>query len=331
MLHRSGIRVGEEHTHVYTERVNLPSTEKRLDMHPRTRRKVESSRRPSRWFFSIEGTPKNDAIVSAGETAFNVPSVTMWRAPELADFAREYLTSLVYVVPDSDWASNPLVALQAFECRDFLRGILGRDFVHVAAAPPACGETCRHTGQERKDHKRGVDDFLGEGSTPDDLIVLDRHPSFSFSEWAKDLEFMATRKAGRAHEAAVNRIQVMEWLCLHATRDGRVKRSVSAIAACVRGSDGEPVTDDTVYRGIERLVADGALSTVPPGLDLKRIAKYRRTGSMTLYLGEDYEGDVTFSIRPDLRWKDVSWRLYDWEGNLGSWAEWSETASEQVF
>jgi hypothetical protein len=129
----------------------------------------------------------------------------------------------------------------------------------------------------------------------------------------------------------VNPIQVMEWLCLHATLDGQVKRSVSSIAAYVRGRYGEPVTDDTVYRGIDKLVASGALCTVPPGLDLKRIAKYRRNGSKSLYLGEDYEGDVTFSIHPDLRWKDVPWRLYEWEGNLGSWAEWSETASEQAF
>lgn len=192
---------GAMHPHTYTQRVNLPSTEKRLDMHPRTRKQLGRGK-PSRWFFSIEGTPKNDALVSAREAAFNVPSVTMWRAPELGDFAREYLTGLVYVVPDSDWASNPGVALQAFECREFLRGIVGQDFVHVVAAPPKCGDVCDHTGQERKNHKRGADDFLGEGFTPDDLIVLDRHLSYSFSEWAKDLESDTRGKPGRAHEAA---------------------------------------------------------------------------------------------------------------------------------
>jgi hypothetical protein len=73
MPHRVGIQEGEVHEHAYTLRVNLPSTEKRLDMHPRTRKRVASGKRPSRWFFSIEGTPKNDAFVSAREAAFNVP------------------------------------------------------------------------------------------------------------------------------------------------------------------------------------------------------------------------------------------------------------------
>ncbi len=331
---------GAMHPHIYTERVPLPSTERRLDMHPRTRARLERGVRPTRWFFSIEGTPKNDAFVSAREDAFDVPSVTMWRAPELEKFAVGYLTeSLVYIVPDSDWSSNPLVSLQAFECREYLRSLLGQDLVHVAAATPRCGEVCGHTGQARTDHKVGADDFIGEGSTPDQLLVLDRHPSYAFTQWAKSHEAAERGKVGRCLEAARNRIQVVEWLCIHATantkagsKDGHVKRSVSSIARYVKGPEGKSVTDDTVYNAIERLVAGGELQTVPPGIDLKRITKVRRAGPKMLYLGEDYAGGVTFSIRPDLRWDEKWWRVAEWENNLSTWADlpWGDGTASQV-
>jgi hypothetical protein len=278
------IRWSRDHAHLRTQRGSLPSTEKRLDAHPRSLKRLRDGERPARVFFSIEGTPKNDALVTAGEIACNVPSVTMWRADELERFALEYLReSVTFIVPDSDWASNPLVALQAFECREYLRSKIDAE-VHVAAVPEESG-------------LKGVDDFLGAGHTPDELVVLDRHPGDLFLGWAEGHVADASSK-GNGKNGARTDVAVMEWLALHATAEGLVKRSVTSIAEYTGKSD------QSVYDSFERLVAVGILETVPPGLDLKRITKYRRKGSRTIYLGEDYEGGITFKIDGSARWRD---------------------------
>jgi hypothetical protein len=293
---------GREHTHVKMERVNLPSTEKRLDVHPWTIKRLKA-RDYHQVFFSIEGTPKNDALVTRGEVAFNCPSVTLWRAPELGDFAREYLQDIhVYVIPDSDWASNPAVSLQAFECREELRR-LGVD-VHVAAATPTCGHICGHEGQERKDHKRGVDDFLGErkedGSprfAPDDLIVLDRHPSETFRTWAIRYHGITSAKLYDTD------VSVMRWMAIHATLTGEVKRPIGTIAKYA--VKGEERAESTVYESTKRLVQARVLTTVPEGLPLDLFSKYRKTaGGRAVYLGEDFVQGLTFSIDPALRWDE---------------------------
>ncbi len=295
------IRWSAPHTHIRTQRGSLSSTEKRLDANPRSLARLRAGERPARVFFSIEGTPKCDALVSAGEVAFDVPSVTMWRADELERFAAEYLTkSAVFIVPDSDWGTNPLVALQAFECREFLRRVLeADDRVHVAAAPAKCGDvcTCGASGKPVRDHKWGVDDFLGAGHTPDELNVLDRHPGDLFFGWASAHVALAPNK-GNGKNGARTDVAVMEWLALHATADGLVKRSVTSIAEYVGK------TDQAVYDSFDRLVAVGILETVPPGIDLTRITKYRRKGARTIYLGEDYEGGITFRIDGAARWRD---------------------------
>ena len=296
-----------EHPHVRMEPVNLPSTEKRFDVHPWTIERLDT-RDFRRVFFSIEGTPKNDSLVTRGEVAFNCPSVTLWRAPELADFAREYLQGVpVYVIPDSDWASNASVSFQAFECREELRR-LGVD-AHVAAATPTCGAICDHEGQQRKDHKRGVDDFLGErdehGSpqfTPDDLIVLDRHPSEAFRAWAIQY-FKET--SPKLYDTDVS---IMRWMALHATREGEVKRPIGTIATYAVQDDHR--AESTVYEATKRLIRAGALTTVPEGLPLDLCSKYRKTASSrTVYLGEDFVQGLTFSISPELRWDEERYTI----------------------
>lgn len=142
-----------------TYRVKDPTTNyaKRLDVHPHA---IPLIRERQRVFFVIEGCLKADAILSQGEAAFSVPSVTLWDAPELAAFATEYLLGkFIVIVPDADWQRNGAVITQALLARTFLRR-LGMEAV-VAAPPVDSG------------HK-GVDDFLAGGGAVDDLIVLGR-------------------------------------------------------------------------------------------------------------------------------------------------------------
>jgi hypothetical protein len=239
---------------------------------------------------------------------------------------------VVFVVPDSDWASNAMVAFQAFECREFLRRILGEIEVHVAAAPPKCGTVCLHSKRERKelDCKNGADDWLGEreldGSSrndPDDLIVLDRHESDGFLGW--ESAYRAKHRPDRADTD----VRVMEWMALHAARNGEVKRSATSTRDYL-AKNGRDVTEQLIYKSIDRLLGETfgqpgpdyrwsgpdrwiewpVLTTVPPGIDLKEITRVRRTrGGKSVYLGEDWgdgagEGRVTFRIATPLLWSE---------------------------
>jgi hypothetical protein len=89
---------------------------KRLDMHPEAWTRFTTA---SRVFFVIEGCIKADAVLSAGEAVFSVPSVTLWRAHELHAFARTLRGKVVYIIPDADWTTNGLVITQAIFCRTY--------------------------------------------------------------------------------------------------------------------------------------------------------------------------------------------------------------------
>ncbi|MDP9331105.1 MAG: DUF3854 domain-containing protein [Actinomycetota bacterium] len=218
------------------------SLEKRLDMHPLSAELLPSAERV---FFVIEGVLKADALLSAGECAFDVPSVSMWRAPELERFAQARLQGRpVYVVPDGDWRRNEQVALQAFDCREALRGWGVRAQV---AAPPL------EDGHEEKDCKRrdctkGVDDFLGLGHEVEELIVTEREMSPGFNGWASD-QYGGDNRSDRVETD----VAVMEWLALHANQDGVTLKVAQTIAAHVGRSD------KVVATCVDRLAGEGHL------------------------------------------------------------------------
>jgi hypothetical protein len=263
--------------------------EKRLDMNPLS---VDSLATARRVFFSIEGSIKGDAIVSAGfpshsEVAFSVPSVTMWRVPELEDFATKFLAdTAVFVVPDADWADNPNVALQAFECRDALRGYVGPN-VHVAAAPSG--------------GVKGVDDFLGSGGKVDDLVVLEREMSNGFLTWKFRHIAAAKRRRGRGVEAAENDAAVLEWMALHASADGVVLKAAPIIAKYTG------LSEDTVGRSVTRLVMAGALESnaTPQMLTVRaRYIRVKREGKLRrrpLHTGESWDPRNEFTVADHLR------------------------------
>lgn len=144
----------------------LPGTaQARIDLHPRAAALIADAERV---FFVLEGALKNDAVLSAGEAVFSVPSVTLWRtraerrrgyaAKELQDFARKYLRGkTVFVVPDADWVGNPAVDLNALLVRTYLREVLGRS-VYIAAPPVGFYEHHKGRGD---DTQKGIDDWLG--------------------------------------------------------------------------------------------------------------------------------------------------------------------------
>lgn len=149
-----GVDVVGRHAHTRKRKDASVNYAKRIDVHPFVLPMFEKAERV---FFCIEGCIKADAVLSAGEAVFSVPSVTLWEAPEdeLQEFAAVYLHGkTVIIVPDSDWHENGAVLTQAMLVRSALRRMSVRAIV---AAPPNLDSP------DPKKRKQGVDDFLVAG------------------------------------------------------------------------------------------------------------------------------------------------------------------------
>jgi hypothetical protein len=137
----------------------------RIDLHPLALERLAAT---DVVFFALEGTPKTDAILSAGACAFGVPSVTCWKSRELIEFAIEYLHGkTVLVVPDADWATNPQVEWQALKIRTLLR----RRTVDAYVAAPPTEADC-----DPGDYHKGIDDFRGARHNLGELVLDNREP-----------------------------------------------------------------------------------------------------------------------------------------------------------
>jgi hypothetical protein len=216
---------GAEFAHQHIEYAKVSeSFARRLDMHPDSVGRLAGARRV---FFSIEGVLKNDALVTAGEVAFNVPSVWQTDAPELEDFARTFLTGkTVYIVPDSDWAENPEVALAAFTARETLRRILGPSKVLIAAPTPEPTDCELHGAKAGE--KRGVDDYIADVGSVADLTVIDRRTSPQLHRWMHP--YRVTARAGTYANGRDRNTVVLEGLTMLADEHGRVTRRERSIA-----------------------------------------------------------------------------------------------------
>ena len=205
----------------------------RIDLHPWASLRVANA---PRIFFVLEGALKNDAIISAGEAVFSVPSVTMWDPCELkrwiAHIRRINPEATIFVVPDADWISNPQVELQAYYVRSCVRRSGLR--AHIAAPPVQHGqEKCECSPGGRTSNGRtcdacggflkGVDDFLGAGGTIDGLIVSGREaPHDSIDSWKPD----ATENLARVQRAR----RALTELSQHANDDGSLYTPISTLA-----------------------------------------------------------------------------------------------------
>jgi hypothetical protein len=227
---------------------------KRLDCNPLSRDEFGTAERV---FFSFESTLISDALVAAGEVAFNDPSVTLWdtgvsefvftgdpdareswfeevRHSELEEFAHRYFVQRripVIVICDSDWHRNDMVWTQAQLCADLLRG-LGLD---VATAAPEEGRVLgRHhrTGKPIRE-KVGVDDFLGPRGVTDpdfphggplDLRVYRTELSPNFPRLVQNLEHHRGPRGGRLDRETVRRAaKTVEYLSTYLNDDLRLK------------------------------------------------------------------------------------------------------------
>ena len=198
---------------------------KRLDHNP-----VSDFSLPGSVFFGIEGTPKNDAMVEwlrgHGRPAkvVNVPSVSTWRAPELALFALRHIRDWpVVIVPDADWSTNDEVIYHAENCALYLRLLCGVDA--VIAAPPV--------GFGREADDKGVDDFLGpsyEGSL-DELHVVRREFDRAALADFED-EYRSVHRARRYSAKTLEpTLQLARLLGRTSGANGRTLRNVDALAS----------------------------------------------------------------------------------------------------
>jgi hypothetical protein len=265
--YHGGVDQSGRHSHVRMVKDEDQSLARKLDVHPLALPMFETAERV---FFVIEGCIKADAILSAGEAVFSVPSVTLWNADELPAFAAKYLQGkTVYIVPDSDWAEKNEVFTQAMYCRTFLRK-LGIDALIAAPPPDESGD--------KQDDKQGVDDFLGAGGSVDDLIVLDREPPLV------TLELVA-----RADRIARD-VQVLDGLILHAGEDGSLGAPLGKFAR-VMGLDRFAVS-----RALEALQDLGAIEVDGP------LVTRAGTWYGNRYIRSfDWADRPTITIRPDLR------------------------------
>jgi hypothetical protein len=168
----------------------------------------------------IEGSLKTDAILSQGEAAFGVPSVTLWDTPELDAFliAMNLGSKQVVIVPDADWFTNGMVSSQAWRLRSYLHK---RGIDAVVAAPPLLDGEIEVDPVIGK--LKGVDDYLAAGRSLDALAVLDRKCDSEVAWRALERHAFSTTQFVRAHQA-------LTTLPLYANGKGELPKNLKACA-----------------------------------------------------------------------------------------------------
>jgi hypothetical protein len=216
--------------HVHTRRVKAEeSLARRLDVHPMAAGRWRKARRI---YFGIEGCLKADSILSAirredrPESVFSVPSVSLWGADEFDGFIPHLRGKTVIVLPDADWYKKRLVLQHARFAQRYLKNHGIR--AYIAAPPLASG------------HK-GVDDYLGDGGSLDELEVLDRHASPRLTA-AFDFLWGVTREDGYR-----NARTALQDLAFFADEDGYTQFTHETMAKVLR------VDRSTVANVLERL------------------------------------------------------------------------------
>jgi len=277
-----GVDVEGPHTHTVRRPNPDENLARRLDLHPWAEALLDDA---TEVFFGIEGCLKADSILSAilrdGRKAsvFSVPSVTLWDAEELPEFARLKLQGKrVVIVPDADWIDNPRVIEQARLCRTYLRR-LGVDETYVAAPPLVNGEV---------EHK-GVDDYLGSGGTLDGLAVQHRvvHPGLQRS-WLREFGLRRDRFSRDA--------EVLHDLAAHVGRDGTFYGTLAKFAKVLG------VGPKRVERAIRDLEELGAIR-IDGALDIRQ--KWYLTGWGWGTSGEGWADNPVITLRPELRGEDL--------------------------
>ncbi|MDP9224729.1 MAG: DUF3854 domain-containing protein [Actinomycetota bacterium] len=267
----NGVDVIGRHDHVDMVKDRDEKLAKRIDVHPWGRSRLSGAKRI---FFAIEGCIKADAILTAGEAVFSVPSVTLWDAEELEEVASRYLLGpLVVIVPDADafLPEKKQVLTQSLLCRTFLSDHCGVNAI-VAAPPP-----------EGLPEIKGVDDFLVAGGDLDDLVVFDREESPGLAEWV--------RLHSKRRDAIVRDAQALRGLVLHAGADGRFVASLGMLARVVR------MEPRRIARAVQSLVDMGAVTIDTP----LRVQEGRWRTNRYFDPSLDWEDRPTIEVIEELR------------------------------
>jgi hypothetical protein len=253
---------------------------KRWDTHPAL--SPSDFLNTERLFLHLEGVLKLDSLISAGEVGIDVPSVTLWnrtegdlsevdypdpgggfwsefrpthQTQELMSFLDACAAAPIIILCDSDWHTNPAVAIEAFCLRDVVRD---RGLGCVVAAPP---DDEMPFLPNRRREKLGSDDFFARDNgfptgTPDDLLVVEPTEPPAFAGFARSYARVGAGKSGRRRPADTVDfdLSVLRWLLTHSTATGFVKRPASTIARRLN------VSDDAVYDATSRLIGAGAVN-----------------------------------------------------------------------
>jgi len=273
------IQWNKDGMHTHPRKVKDPSQSlaRRIDIHPMALDLFGNARRV---FFVIEGCLKADAVLSAGEAVFSVPSVTLWDAPELPYFCERFLRGkMVVTVPDADWFQNSAVIAQARFCQSYM---WSQSITACVAAPP------QEAGQ------KGVDDFLGKGGGRlDDLDVIEKVPPEGL------VEYIASY-GGRKDKITRN-TEVLRALVVHADPNGQLRASQRTIAK-IMGTGQKRVS-----RALKDLQEDYGAITIDGSLETKR----------NWFSGKnEWVESPLITIAPELRGKRIHTRLGDfttWE------------------
>ena len=292
---------------------------KRIDLHPLAAQRIATARRI---LFVLEGTPKNDAVVSAGEAVFSVPSVTLWDPQELRRWIsfieRRNPSATIFVVPDADWIDNLDVDRQALLVRSCIRRA-GMP-AYIAAPPVQVGLSqckCEPVGRTSNGRMcedcggyfKGVDDFLGAGGTVDDLIVHGREaPVDRIDRWD-------------APHLRLDRLQGDRWalkgLSHHAKPDGHIDASVDTLAR-IMDFKKKPRAVQALEDLDGTIDIEGSLAT--------KVEKWKYidddTGEIHVVPVLDWIERPTISVRPEYRAKETP------DVRLGEFfiADWSAAA-----
>jgi hypothetical protein len=254
------------HAHPRLAKYVLPPDDgtesKRLDRNPLTT--DEDFRIADVVFFVIEGVLKTDAITAAGEAAFGVPSVTLWRAEpetddmegwplptELERFIEHAIRGPIVIVPDADWRQKEDVILQAVECRDFLEEL--GCVVTIAAPPVSAGQ-------------KGVDDYLGQvtGASPRLLEIVEWETPPGLADF--DAAYRAAREGIPGRNPADRDLAILRALIRYSSADGYARRARKPIIRSLhREAIGAPPRGwEWLGEAIDRLEKAGAFSVVEP-------------------------------------------------------------------
>jgi hypothetical protein len=308
------------HRHVAFAKYLLPPGPHgiRLERHPST----DFTEHHDRVFFVLEGTPKNDSLVSRGEASFDVPSVTTWWKERMEGIDR--FLSPDAPIDDAAFESYRRGMLKTFQegvapwetgselqalAETYLRGtpvvvVCDSDWHHNAgvatpalicrdklisygcpamvAAPPE-GRIVRVLDDGTEICKKvGVDDFLGADGSPDALLIVDPQPGPGFAGFTGAYQRSA-RKKGRKDPSVAIDIQLLDWAIRHSAATGEFKRPVSTVARQME------VRDRTIFNATARLRDSGAflIDELAPLVEHRFIRVPNRRKALDLGYGHD--------------------------------------------